>query len=96
METMILPKQARDKHRENSKKDAAFRTCTYTRVHTTNQLQTIGCYCPEHILAKNHGCTILADKEAGRQAGRPAGRQAGRQAEAGRQAVAGTSVCAAT
>jgi hypothetical protein len=26
IKTMILPRQARDKHRENSKKDAVFRT----------------------------------------------------------------------
>jgi hypothetical protein len=26
MKTIILPRQARDKHRENSKKDAVFRT----------------------------------------------------------------------
>ena len=26
IETIILPRQARDKHRENSKKDAVFRT----------------------------------------------------------------------
>jgi hypothetical protein len=27
IKTIILPRQARDKHRENSKKDAVFRTC---------------------------------------------------------------------
>jgi hypothetical protein len=28
IKTNILPRQARDKRRENSKKDAVFRTCT--------------------------------------------------------------------
>ena len=31
IETLILPRQARDKHRENSKKDAVFRRPTRLR-----------------------------------------------------------------
>jgi hypothetical protein len=33
---IILPRQARDKHRENSKKDAVFRTAAKARVVATS------------------------------------------------------------
>jgi hypothetical protein len=51
IKTIILPRQARDKHRENSKKDAVFRTCR-TQTNALISFATVPDVCPEPVWVK--------------------------------------------